>query len=61
MPRSISPSVRSTMVQEKVRTSPLLQNGSTTSRNSASRQRPLTYFARARAAGNPSSTQKAVT
>ena len=39
------------MVQEKVRTSALLQKGSTISRNSASRQRPLTYLARASAAG----------
>ena len=49
------------MVQEKVRTSALLQNGSTTSRNSASRQRPLTYLASASAAGKPSSRQSPVT
>ena len=41
---SINPPLRSTMVQEKMRTSPLLQNGSTISRKSASRQRPLTQL-----------------
>ncbi len=33
------------MVQEKVRTSPLLQNGGKIRSKSASRQRFLTYFA----------------
>ncbi len=49
------------MVQEKVRTSALLQNGSTTIRNIASRQRPLITLASARAAGYPMTRQQMVT
>ena len=42
---------RSTMVQEKVRTSAFDQNGRMISRKIASRQRPLICLARPRAAG----------
>ena len=58
---SANPSFRSTMVQEKVRTSALLQNGSTTIRNIASRQRPLITLASASAAGYPMTRQQMVT
>jgi hypothetical protein len=48
---SMSPPPRKTMVQEKTRTSALLQKGSTIKRNIASRQRPGTWRASARAVG----------
>ena len=44
--QSNTPSGRSTMVQEKMRTRAFDQNGRTTSRNKASRQRPLIRLAR---------------
>ena len=47
------PPSRSTMVQENTRTSPLVQNGRMTSRNSTCRDRPLVARASATAAGRP--------
>ena len=58
---SNTPFPRNTIVQEKILTKALLQNGRMISRNSASRERPFIVFARTKAHGNPNSRQRPVT
>ncbi len=58
---SNTPLPRSTMAQEKIRTSEFDQNGRMIRRKSASRERPWITFANTKAQGKPTSTQITVT
>ena len=59
--RSSTPLPRNTTAQENIRTREFDQNGKMTSKNKASRDRPLIIRASTKAQGKPSTTHQTVT